>query len=415
MPSQRAIVVADDLSGATDTGHQFAARGYPTTVATGVEATPAADSVLVLNTDSRYSDPAEAADRVQRAVGRVDAAVPYKKVDSTLRGNLVAEIDAMVGATAADLAVVAPAFPSTGRTTVAGTHLVEGTPVTRTAAGEDPETPVEHSQIPRLLAGSRFEVARMGIDTVAAGRERVREHLGPIAEREGRPLVVCDAATDGHLAAIAAGAADLDAAVTYVGSGGLARFVRLDGGRDGVLGVVGSANPATFEQLAALPSAVSVTVDGERAVVDPDAAVEAVASRACETLAARSRAVITAAVAPEDVEATVAAGAAAGLSDRETRERIASVLGRCARAVHRRRRLGGLFATGGAVATAVLDALDADGVRLTGHAVEDAIPLGRIRGGAAPDLALVTKAGAFGGASTIVKTLDYLRQYDDGE
>ena len=415
MSTVKSLVVADDLSGASDTGHQFAARGYGTRVAAAQDATPADESVLVVNTDSRYSAQADAAERVANAVDRVPADVVYKKIDSTLRGNLVAEIDAMVEATGADLAVVAPAFPSTGRMTVGGTHLVDGTPVARTAAGEDPDTPVEHSHVPQLLADSSFAVDALSIETVAEGATAVGERLAGIAAADGPALVVCDAATETHLAAIADGSAALDASTVFVGSGGLARHVRLDAaGASGVLGVAGSASPVTFEQLSTLPAECVVAVDGERAVTDPDAVVETVSERASAVLADRSQAIITAAQAPEDVEATVAAGAAAGLSEAETRDRIAAVLGRCADVVYRTHGFAGLFVTGGAVATTVLDALDGEGISLTGHAVDDGVPLGRIHGGVADGVPLVTKAGAFGTSDTIVKSLDYLSQYDDG-
>jgi uncharacterized protein YgbK (DUF1537 family) len=169
----------------------------------------------------------------------------------------------------------------------------------------------------------------------------------------------------------------------------------------------------TFDQLAALDDSDVVEVDGERAVANPDAVVESVTERATERLDSERRAVITAARSSEDVAATVAAGEDEGLTDAETRDRIARVLGDCARAIHRERGFGGLFVTGGAVATTVLDALEGDGIGLTGHAVSDGVPLGRISGGVADGVPLVTKAGAFGDDDTIIKSLDYLAQYDD--
>jgi len=138
MSTQRGLIVADDLSGANDTGHQLATRGYPTTVVTGEAATVEQESVVVVNTDSRYAAPEAAAERVRSAVAQYPASFAYKKVDSTLRGNLVAEIEAMLGATESAIAVVAPAFPAMGRVTVGGIHVVDGTPVSRRAAGRDP-------------------------------------------------------------------------------------------------------------------------------------------------------------------------------------------------------------------------------------------------------------------------------------
>jgi len=416
MGTQRGLIVADDLSGANDTGHQLAARGYPTTVVTGRERTPTEESVVVVNTDSRYLDAHEAADRVADAAGGYDGGFVYKKIDSTLRGNLVAEIDAVVEATGSDLALVAPAFPEMGRITVQGTHLVHGTPVARTAAGRDPDKPVRDSHVPTLLEDESFDVVHLPIEVVADGTASIAERLRATTDISGASVVVCDAATPKHLDSIAAGAAAVERDVAYVGSGGLARHVRIDAtAASGVLGIVGSASARTFEQVSALAAEHIVRVDGPRAIEDPEAVVDDVSDRAVDALTTRSRAVLTAARGEDDIEATLAAGNEAGLSDSEIRDRIATILGQCARAVHRKRGFGGVFVTGGAVATTVLDALDGTGIELTGHAVGEGIPLGRIDGGLADGVPLVTKAGAFGESDTILKSLDYLAQYDDGQ
>lgn len=64
----RALVVADDLTGAIDTAHAFAARGYRTRVQVNPGRAPPDSTVLALNTDSRYADPETAAERVRRAI-----------------------------------------------------------------------------------------------------------------------------------------------------------------------------------------------------------------------------------------------------------------------------------------------------------------------------------------------------------
>lgn len=134
------LIVADDLTRATDTGHEFAGRGLRTLVSTLDASTADADTrtdVRVVDTDSRYAASSDAAARVERVISEKDAAFVYKKVDSTLRGNLVAEVDAALEATGADVTLVAPASPRNGRTTVEGYHLVGGGVVPdRSPAGE---------------------------------------------------------------------------------------------------------------------------------------------------------------------------------------------------------------------------------------------------------------------------------------
>ncbi len=146
--SDRTLVVADDLTGATDTGHGFAVRGFETVVRLDPEFEAPDAAVIVVDTDSRYVSPAEAGNRVADVVSDIEAATVYKKVDSTLRGNLAAEIEAVMAAMDADTAAVAPAFPTNGRVTACGYHLVEGALITDTEAGNDPDSPVCY-QAPR--------------------------------------------------------------------------------------------------------------------------------------------------------------------------------------------------------------------------------------------------------------------------
>lgn len=404
------LVVADDRSGACDTGHQFATRGYETVVVGHGES--ADGDVLVVDTDSRYVDAATAADHVADAVATHDPATTYKKVDSTLRGNLVAEVDAAIEASGADVAVVAPAFPAEGRTTVGGYHLVDGTPVAETAAASDHDAPVETSHLPTRFADSAHDVTHISADAVGH-RSAVADRLRDVAA-DGDPVVVtCDAATDDHLAAIARGAALSSLDVVYIGSAGLARHVRLGVDRRPVLGVVGSASPRTFEQLDALPDERVVAVDGPALVTDREAAVSTAVDRAVATIDEGDPVVVTAARSRADVDATIDAADDADLSQSTARDRVASGLATIAAAVADRSSPGRYLLSGGAIAAATLDELDSEGVRLTGSAVEDGVPVGRVLGGVAAECPVVTKAGAFGDGETIVNCLDSLAAYDE--
>ncbi|MFB6296540.1 MAG: four-carbon acid sugar kinase family protein [Halobacteriales archaeon] len=442
----RGLVVADDLTGATGTGDRFASRGYGTVVTTADGTStdgdaldsdaldadaPDADApdadVLVRDTDSRYCEPGVAAERVRAAIEATPAEVVYKKVDSTLRGNLAAEIGAAVEAAGAALAVVAPAYPTRGRTTVGGYHLLDGTPVAETEPGNDPNAPVRTSHLPTLLGGDpptvserdlptlpegSLPVAHLPIDAVGEGPETVAAELAERNEGHDRPLVVaCDAARGEHLGAIAEGAARLDARVVYAGSGGLAGHVRL-GDPAPVLGIAGSTAAETFAGLDALPDAQVVSLDGPGLFEDPETVIDEAAAAARRTLDGEGRVVVTAARDDDDVGATVSAAEAAGVDEATAREEVAAALGRVARAVQETGPVSGLFLTGGAVAAAAVDALSASGVRLTGRSIDAGIPIGRVEGGIADGTPVVTRPGAFGGQETILTCLDALGSHD---
>ncbi|GAA0310083.1 four-carbon acid sugar kinase family protein [Halarchaeum salinum] len=412
-----ALVVADDLTGANDTGHGFAARGYEVVVRLDSGLDVSSVDVLVVNTDSRYASAAEARQRVRDAVAGTDAAVVYKKVDSTLRGNLGPEIEAAMAAMNADAAAVAPAFPSNGRTTVCGYHLVDGALVTDTDAGTDPDAPVTDPRLPDYLREQGASgVTHIGVGRVARSDPDLRGALDT-----GR-VVTLDAVVDDHLEAVATAVADAPRRVLHVGCGGLAEHVRVPGPanatrparRDDLtgtaLGVAGSVSPRTLGQLDALPDECVIPFDASRAVTDPEGASTVAADACLSRLSDAPTAVLASATTRTDVDAVLDTAANAGVDERDARERVTAALGEATRRIWEVRAPDGLFCTGGAVATGVLAALDAAGIELRGESVAMGVPVGAVRGGRADGTPLVTKAGAFGDDDTIRAALRVLRR-----
>jgi uncharacterized protein YgbK (DUF1537 family) len=157
-------VIADDLTGANDTGVQFAKQGLATVVLlnAGNLSSGAASDVVVIDTGSRALPAAEARARAAEAARLVKSGgigTVYKKIDSTLRGNLGVEIDAIMDGCGLALAVVAPAFPQNGRLTVGGLHLLNGVPLEASEIARDPKMPVCESSLPALLAGQLKDLA----------------------------------------------------------------------------------------------------------------------------------------------------------------------------------------------------------------------------------------------------------------
>lgn len=428
MPSTEWLVVADDLTGATDTGHEFARRGYETSLLLGDNGESRETDVAVINTDSRYSSPEVAGDLAGGAVRSALGAAVYKKVDSTLRGNLTAEISAVLGGTDAPLAVLAPAFPANGRTTAAGYHLVDGRLVTDTTAGRDPDKPVTDAHVPTLLATADRPVEHVDVGTVARGTDAVREALTAMAARHDRsPIVACDATHDRHLETIATATARMDPQPLYVGSAGFARALAVSTGdpattssveretptNSGALGVVGSTNPQTLSQLETIDDSNIVSLNLAATVTEPDAAAQSVVPAVVERLREASSVVVTSATSEDDVEVALRAAEEAGIDPDVARDRIARTLARVAADTFDERRPSGLFLSGGAVATDVLTALDATEIRLTGVALEAGIPVSRVHGGVADGTVVITKAGAFGERETVIRALSYLGATDD--
>lgn len=153
------LIIADDFTGAMDTGVQFAANGTVTQVVAQssypLDQTDPATEVLVLDTETRHLSPDDAYAIVYRIVKQAsELKIPYiyKKTDSALRGNIGSELAAVVNAARCFRLPFIPAFPKMGRTTQGGIHYINGTPVSESIFGRDPFEPVKYSQIPDIIA-----------------------------------------------------------------------------------------------------------------------------------------------------------------------------------------------------------------------------------------------------------------------
>lgn len=153
----RALVVADDLTGAHDCAARLSALGAPVPVARqasalrGLESAPA----LVLNAETRFLAPRQArwlSARAWSALGQV-ACAPWRfqKIDSTLRGNPGAEIEGLALASGAPWIAVLPAYPRAGRQVLGGRLLVRGRPLLTTEYAQDPLSPAKIERLQDLF------------------------------------------------------------------------------------------------------------------------------------------------------------------------------------------------------------------------------------------------------------------------
>jgi 4-hydroxythreonine-4-phosphate dehydrogenase len=272
-------IVADDLTGACDAGTLFAGRApVPVTV---WPAAPAAADVAVVDTESRHLARDEAAARVSGAVERRPAATSwFKKIDSTLRGHVGAEIVALLDATGAPSAVACPAFPSEGRVVLDRVLRVDGAAAVHVVD-------MIRSESVRPLAWVPLAEVRAGTVILTARLAQLRGMI-----------VVADAETDDDLDAIVGAALALEPVPLLAGSAGLAQPLAarlgLSAGRAALPGgqwliVAGSLHPATRRQLAEARRAglrVLATADAERG--DTGEAAATLAREALRLLATES-------------------------------------------------------------------------------------------------------------------------------
>jgi uncharacterized protein YgbK (DUF1537 family) len=370
----KAYFIADDLSGALDAAAAFHHAGRRVKIVLDHADWHAdADEVVGVTTETRNAAPERAAAVVAGTMARGQsqgAALVYKKIDSTLRGPVAAEIAALAQQLPGARILFTPANPAVGRTVRGEVLLVHGVPVSETEFARDPVSPVRESNLRRLLAG--------------AGGDRV---------------VIVDAASEADLAAAVARHLQPDEAWVAVGSGALARPVAaLAAHRRGstspaehrpspagpILMLGGSAHPGNRLQAATLFRERGVPVHVLQ-VAEPAAAVAAVI-------------------------ASLRATGGASLLVEETRHasaRVLPVLTAVAREIIAATATGRIFATGGETAFALCGALEISTLRFVAE-LEPGLSLSRTVPPRPPVL-LAIKPGGFGTAATWVRAWDHLR------
>jgi uncharacterized protein YgbK (DUF1537 family) len=366
----RIRIITDDFTSALDGTACFAERGWETAVLIRPDDAATSD-VVSLDSDSREHAPALEHDAVLNAARAWrDADVLAVQFDSTLRGRVARDCATALASSGRRKLLIAPAFPSAGRTVQNGCVRVDGVPVHQTAFGADPTLPVRESSVPALFRahGIEVEVAR----DAAHARALLAAH----------DAVVVDACTEAELDAIAAtfiGERDLLLAGSTGLLRGLARVLPrppraandADGHRDQIsmpgltarrpLLVVGSLNPRSRQQLAVVQARCQIDI-----------------------------------LATEEARLPTGAAPRTALRDLVPRAIKALGSGTC----------DGLVATGGETARRIIDALPAISLRVC-REIMPGVPLAEVRTatGAFP---MITKAGGFGDDDALTTCINLL-------
>ncbi|QQK78896.1 four-carbon acid sugar kinase family protein [Salicibibacter cibi] len=407
---QRLVMIADDLTGANDSGVQFTKDGFESTVLFHVDEEilqTTTGQVLVVDTDSRALQAGEAYSHVHKVTEYVNSAsfdVFYKKIDSTLRGNIGAEIEAIQVAGGFDLVVIAPAFPEAGRVTIDGFHYVNDVPIDQTLFAKDPHTPVSEAYIPSLIKKQTDrEVLAVSIESEWPANE------------DGVPWLVFDARTNEDLKQIVENVTSGEySRILWVGSAGLAIhvskwFQRITNKK--VLTVAGSASDVTVQQVqrlleekdvAGIPINPELLLKGGYNSEEKEELLQSIAAGYSN----RKDILIYCDVNAYPVSKIIDIGDACGYSASQVSGKIAEFIGELAANVITLHDIDRLILTGGETAKNVSRALYVQGFNLMGE-VETGIPISQMLG---TNILAVTKAGAYGNEQSIVRAYEFLKQ-----
>lgn len=210
------VVIADDLTGGNATGVLLKNMNYQAYTVLNLSALDRDvienGQCIILPTDSRGISAGEAYDRVYtatKALAGDEVKVYAHRIDSTLRGNLGSETDAMLDFLGEDfVAIAAPCFPSTQRVVLGGYMLVEGIPLHKTGIAIDPKCPVKTSDVAAIFREqSKYPVAAIDTNELMHGKHYLADRMKE-AVAAGNRTIVLDCVTQEDLDLIA------DAAIT---------------------------------------------------------------------------------------------------------------------------------------------------------------------------------------------------------
>jgi 4-hydroxythreonine-4-phosphate dehydrogenase len=309
---------------------------------------------LDLDTRSRPERAAHASVRKAFSARRAKGArILYKKIDSTLRGHVVAELAATRPALGRRPVLFTPAFPAQGRIVRDSKLFLDG----KAFSGD----------LRALLSRAGLPAAQVDLATVRGGglAGALRAALAT-----GARGLACDAASDADLGRIARAGLKLRPRPLFVGSAGLAR-----------------ALARTFPARRAAPRPAAA----RRPVVAVVGSASPVSKRQAQRLS-RSRSLGRA-----DLLVQMAWTREPGPRDIPVVRRLGRMVAQAAPRAH-------YVLTGGETARAVLAARGIRALRLLGE-VEPGVPFGMARDGTL----VCTKAGAFGSPGTLVRCVARLK------
>jgi uncharacterized protein YgbK (DUF1537 family) len=252
----RLLIIADDFTGALDTGVQFANKGIETEITTDINfdfgTISEKTQVLVVDSETRPLTKEKAYEVVYNIAKRgIEAGIDviYKKTDSALRGNIGSELTAVLDAGEDSILSFIPAFPKVDRITKGGFHYQGDIPINETVFGRDPFEPVTSSYIPDIIKMQ----SNVKVECINGSDD--------FSFKDGnKKIVLFDAETDEDIIKIARKLKETKSIKLIAGCAGFAsclpEILELTGSykkvmekTEGVLVACGSLNPITKEQI----------------------------------------------------------------------------------------------------------------------------------------------------------------------
>jgi len=413
---QKYIVIADDLTGSNATCSLFKKIGLRAASILKLQGDINYDvDVISYSTASRGLDKEEAYKKVSEAIKILknkDVLVYNKRIDSTLRGNIGTEINAMLDNLEDDrIAVVIPSYPDSGRIVVNKTMLVNGVLLENSDAGKDPKTPIKTSCVESLIQkGIKYSSTYFTLSDIAQPIEEIAKKMQK-AIKKSRVLIF-DAVNNEDIIKISKAIIHSDINIVTVDPGPFTLYYSKELQKKNhlekkILMVIGSVTATTKKQIEYILQEEDIFLvkmkvedffEKETCLKE----IERVIAYIKKGIASYDLFLVTTSPIGDEKKADLQKLAEnLNTTVEEISKIIANTLTETiVKILKETQKFEGIYSSGGDITIALLEKLKAIGVEIR----EEVIPLaayGRIIGGDFPNLKLVSKGGMVGDEKTI--------------
>ena len=413
---QKYIVIADDLTGSNATCSLFKKIGLRAASILKLQGDINYDvDVISYSTASRGLDKEEAYKKVSEAIKILknkDVLVYNKRIDSTLRGNIGTEINAMLDNLEDDrIAVVVPAYPDSGRIVVNKTMLVNGVLLENSDAGKDPKTPIKTSCVESLVQKDiKYSSTYFTLSDIAQPIEEITKKIQE-AIKKSRVLIF-DAVNNEDIIKISKAIIHSDINIITVDPGPFTLYYSKELQKKNhlekkILMVIGSVTATTKKQIEYILQEEDIFLvkmkvedffEKETCLKE----IERVIAYIKKGIASYDLFLVTTSPIGDEKKADLQKLAEnLNTTVEEISKIIANTLTETVvKILKETEKFEGVYSSGGDITIALLEKLKAIGVEIR----EEVIPLaayGRLIGGDFPNLKLVSKGGMVGDEKTI--------------
>lgn len=410
-------VIADDLTGANDTGVQYKKYGYKTIVKVDSDFNMNDLNnydVISINADSRILDMKSGYIKVfniAKELNGIEYEYIYKKMDSVFRGNIGTEIEAVLDAVNPDITLAAPSFPANRRVVKNGySYMIND----NEELGESMVNVTDLIQ--RELNRS---IENISIDVVREGTDHLISYIESKLE-DGVDVFLVDAINDDDLRIVAEVYKKINKKIVFCGTAGLAqqlalicpKMAKIDYvNEDGInLLVIGTRNKSTLSQTNNIQEAYNLPVFdvlvSEIINGNEESIIENVIDNVSSFISKGNKLIILK-TCKED-ESEFEERLKQDPNEVTKSQKIVRTLGAIVKQLNKLVNLKYIVTTGGDTSMQICKSLDAEGIELIDE-IEPGIPIGKIVGGDADGILIVTKSGGFGTDNIFIKIIEYIK------